>query len=319
MPSVRLIYDVEGWAFHRNARDIARFAPADFQVSLGAINYPPDLASAIGSEEPDIIFLLPFWMTRQAREIVRERGWNSKIVVYWNHGWPGKLSNFMAAYRHADFIIINHMEYWVRTGPLQRTAMIPMGVDLDSFKVAVPINERKPKVLWLGSVINRGVKGYTSCVVPLLELLDEKNIDHDIRLIDSLSDDLLDTEELNDYYNSGTVLVVASSQEGTPNVALEAAACGCTLVSTRVGNMPELIRNGVNGFLVDGEPRALMRAIEFAITRYQSLSTQLLKDIKDWDWRYPSETIFQSMRQLLHQSKIKSGAHAAATPDLAET
>ncbi|MEO8601389.1 MAG: glycosyltransferase [bacterium] len=39
--------------------------------------------------------------------------------------------------------------------------------------------------------------------------------------------------------------------EGTPNPALEAAACGCTVVSTPVGTLPELIRDAANGYLVE--------------------------------------------------------------------
>ena len=46
------------------------------------------------------------------------------------------------------------------------------------------------------------------------------------------------------WYDTGTVYVVASQFEGTPNPALEAASAGCVVVSTPVGNMPELIRDG---------------------------------------------------------------------------
>jgi glycosyltransferase involved in cell wall biosynthesis len=39
--------------------------------------------------------------------------------------------------------------------------------------------------------------------------------------------------------------------DGLPNVALEAMAAGRALVATRVGGLPELVRNDETGLLVD--------------------------------------------------------------------
>lgn len=58
-------------------------------------------------------------------------------------------------------------------------------------------------------------------------------------------------EEMRDFYHSLDVYVCASRSEGAPNPCLEAAACGIPLVTTRVGSMPELIQDGVNGPFVE--------------------------------------------------------------------
>ncbi len=59
------------------------------------------------------------------------------------------------------------------------------------------------------------------------------------------------------------VLIQSSFTEGLPNILLEALAAGVPGVATAVGGTPELLEQGVNGFLVPaGEPSALAKGIE---------------------------------------------------------
>src|SRR5205823_6518925 len=57
--------------------------------------------------------------------------------------------------------------------------------------------------------------------------------------------------ELPVVYRALDVCLVASRQEGGPKAVLEAMASGVPLVTTRVGQATDLVRNGENGFLVD--------------------------------------------------------------------
>lgn len=49
------------------------------------------------------------------------------------------------------------------------------------------------------------------------------------------------------------LLVLTSDWEGTPNVLLEAMGQGLPVVATKVGGVPELVRHGENGFLVEAD------------------------------------------------------------------
>jgi glycosyltransferase involved in cell wall biosynthesis len=60
----------------------------------------------------------------------------------------------------------------------------------------------------------------------------------------------------------GRVFVLSSHEEGLPNAAMEAMACGLPVVATRVGGTPELVADGVTGVLVPAhEPSRLAAAL----------------------------------------------------------
>jgi glycosyltransferase involved in cell wall biosynthesis len=62
------------------------------------------------------------------------------------------------------------------------------------------------------------------------------------------------------------LLALPSYTEGMPNVVLEAFAAGVPVVSTAVGGAPEVVEDGVSGFLVPaGDPDALANRISAAL------------------------------------------------------
>jgi glycosyltransferase involved in cell wall biosynthesis len=60
-----------------------------------------------------------------------------------------------------------------------------------------------------------------------------------------------------------SVVCLTSDYEGTPNVVLEAMLAARPVVATRVGDVPDLVRDGVSGFLVDpGDVPGFTRAVK---------------------------------------------------------
>ena len=72
-----------------------------------------------------------------------------------------------------------------------------------------------------------------------------------VRLVGAVADPL-------ELYRSADVLLSTSDWEGTPNVIMEAMACGLPVVASNVGGVPELINDGIRGFTF--EPNDLERA-----------------------------------------------------------
>lgn len=70
-------------------------------------------------------------------------------------------------------------------------------------------------------------------------------------------------QALRDRLASASALVLPSHWEGQPMVLLEAMASGLPVVATRVGAVPDVVRDGVDGLLVDaGDVPALATALE---------------------------------------------------------
>jgi glycosyltransferase involved in cell wall biosynthesis len=72
-----------------------------------------------------------------------------------------------------------------------------------------------------------------------------------------------DEERLSLAYNAADLLLLPSVQENFPNTALEALACGLPVIGSRVGGVPEIVREDCTGSLVEvGNADALAGAIK---------------------------------------------------------
>jgi glycosyltransferase involved in cell wall biosynthesis len=58
-------------------------------------------------------------------------------------------------------------------------------------------------------------------------------------------------EEVQTFMQQADVFVLPSLSEGFPNVILEAMACGLPIIASRVGGIPDIITNDINGYLVE--------------------------------------------------------------------
>ena len=65
----------------------------------------------------------------------------------------------------------------------------------------------------------------------------------------------IDKEIVALYYNAADVVLVGSHMEGWSIAMVEALACGKTIVSTKVSGTKEMIKPGVNGFIIENRDK----------------------------------------------------------------
>ncbi len=79
---------------------------------------------------------------------------------------------------------------------------------------------------------------------------------------------------IGDYLAATDIFVFPSFQEGFPNSVLEAMACGIPVISTKIGGVVDVIRDGENGLLVEpGNVNQLADALKKLISDAEYAST----------------------------------------------
>jgi glycosyltransferase involved in cell wall biosynthesis len=161
--------------------------------------------------------------------------------------------------------------------PRERFAVVRLGIELDE-RVApgqdgraesrryLGIPEDRFAVGWIGRMT--GVKR-TDDVLVAFKTLRESGVDACLCLVGDGPDReqlerrahelgvMRDTlflgyqEQVASFYAAFDALVLPSGNEGTPVSAIEALAAGRPVVATRVGGVPDVVRDGEDGFLVE--------------------------------------------------------------------
>jgi glycosyltransferase involved in cell wall biosynthesis len=166
----------------------------------------------------------------------------------------------------------------------------PNGVDTSFFVPPsfMPDFSSKLVIGWVGNK-DRDVKNYATVLKPLIKRMKSKSFE--FKVVASSKGDkesnLLKPVQMRDYYQSLDVFLVTSSAEGTPNPALEALACGVPVITTRVGNMIEIVNDGKNSFFVDGSIKSYERKLQniFVLGEdYKTVRLTARKSILEWDW-----------------------------------
>jgi glycosyltransferase involved in cell wall biosynthesis len=161
--------------------------------------------------------------------------------------------------------------------PREKFAVVRLGIELDE-RVDPSANGRGETRRLLGIAPDRFVVGWigrmtgvkrTDDVLLAFRRLRERGVDAALCMVGDGPDRdhverrahdlgvMRDTfflgyqESVAPFFSAFDVLVLPSVNEGTPVTAIEALAGGRPVVATRVGGVPDVVRDGVDGFLVE--------------------------------------------------------------------
>ena len=176
---------------------------------------------------------------------------------------------------------------------LPEIALAQNGVDAEFFTPA-PFVQRHyglPAVGWVGK--DKGAKNLAAFMAAYQKLDGHAALFHMV-VPKKRGGPVKTREGMRNFYWQTDFLVCTSWHEGTPNPALEAAACGLPILTSRVGNMPELVTEGWTGWFIGTTAESLIMCIErlqhIEPHEYRMMSEAIRAEVVEkWAWEKRAE------------------------------
>lgn len=287
-PRILFICDVMGWAWWLKSQYLKKLLSDDFKIDITCLlgegcsptnkvnQNKYDLYFTYGFSYIDFLYRVP-----KRKKVTGITAHRARNVIF------PKMR--MAGHHHANSKML--LKELHEMG-FKKAFYIPNGVDEKLFKPIEPI--KKEGDLIVGHVGKEcPVKGQREFILPAIQTCNAQSCTN-LRTWK----DRLPHKEMPNIYNQMDVFVVASIEDGTPNPALEAAACGRPIISNHIGNMPEFIIDGYNGFLVERKIGAYVDKIRY----FQKNRSELIRMgnnarktiLENWTWKKQAEN-YRSM------------------------
>lgn len=124
-------------------------------------------------------------------------------------------------------------------------------------------------------------------------LVKELNLEKQITFVGKVPN-----ESIPQYMAASDVLVLPSLSEGFSIVLLEAMASGLSIVATKVGGVPEVIKDGENGFLVESESSKKIAEKVLLLLNNDRLKRQISRNNKEKAKKYSWKKIVEKLEKI---------------------
>jgi glycosyltransferase involved in cell wall biosynthesis len=234
--------------------------------------------------------------------------WGRGSDVYLMDFYVKNSSKFILKNANAIIALTDHMRKKLNSIHSRDIYIVPNGISLEQFKEISPdlTNEaRTKKILFVGRF--HPVKGVKYLIMAMEKVHEEIP---DARLIlvgDGKERDMLEKlaenhgiresidfigevphKKIAGFMNNADVFVLPSISESFGMVNLEAMACGLPIVASRVGGIPNVIKDEVHGYLVEAKkPDEIAEKLLLLLQNTQlrmKISQRNKEDVKAYAW-----------------------------------
>ena len=305
-PKILLLTDVPNWAWAIKSNQIKKYLSDEFDIEIVHL-------LGVGSRGFNVenfdLYLVYGWSYCNRLNGVRPI--NRKISGVTAHKEKDFFRrNIVPAlkttqWHHANSILLKHE---LEEAGFENVFYVPNGVDEELFHEINPIPESRSNLIvgHVGKNCGQGTdaKGHTEFIEPSCKQAEVVYKGHYNNYKTQIPH-----SQMVDFYQGTDLFIVASKTDGTPNGALEAAACGRPILSNKIGNMPEFIVDGHNGFLIDRDvTQYIEKLLWFKEHREEmrEMGKNARKTIEEaWTWKVCSENYRNMFKTILNQIGLR--------------
>ncbi len=301
-----------------------------------------NLRFVLNSIQPDIIHLqwpsVISWFEETLREqntpvVLSQRGFHNNVRPFvapenfkYLKQWFPKIAGFHSV---SKAIAENGDKIWKGDNKLNR--VVYTGLQLQDFSFLQEYKVSNPlQLLSIGRA--HWIKGYdyalqTCCILKVRKvpfhysivggagdeelqfLIADLGLEKEVSLIGRLPQ-----KEVFRRMHEASLLLMPSVEEGIPNVVVEAMAIGLPVVSTDCGGIPELIVNGVNGWVVPiRDPEAMAVAVmNFRAFSFEKIEAVRVAARRKVEEQHSEEGMIEGM-EALYIETLSSFSHLKST------
>ncbi len=106
-------------------------------------------------------------------------------------------------------------------------------------------------------------------------------------------------EELVYWYNACDVFCLATSAEGSPNVVMEALACGAPVVVSAVGGTPDIVNKEFLGFLIDPDSSTDLKSKLGTALKTDWDRDRIRKYMEQFTWDWCAKQVIEQYNEVL--------------------
>lgn len=190
-------------------------------------------------------------------------------------------------YRISDIIVV-YSPLLIREWNLEKyKRKIKIGrehfIDLTTFRIMRQLSERANMIGFIGRMnFEKGFENFLDSLPAILESdknlkivivgdgplkhlipkkVSKEQLENNVKI-----ENWIPHEDLPRIYNNLKLLIIPSYTEGLPNVLLEAMACGTPVLATPVGAIPDIIKDGETGYVMENNsPECIVKNINRAL------------------------------------------------------